>query len=89
MNDFMVLYESIVNQMKDTCIAKNKDYGTSVQDTYEKFGDISYLVRLHDKWNRINALMKNGKAEVKDESIDDTILDMANYLLLWLTSRKY
>ena len=89
MNDFMVLYESIVNQMKDTCIAKNKDYGTSVQDTYEKFGDISYLVRLHDKWNRINSLMEKGKAEVKDESIDDTILDMANYLLLWLTSRKY
>lgn len=89
MDNFMVLYESIVNQMKDTCIAKNKDYGTSVQDTYEKFGDISYLVRLHDKWNRINALMKNGKAEVKDESVDDTILDLANYCLLWLTSRKY
>ena len=89
MDNFMVLYESIVNQMKDTCIAKNKDYGTSVQDTYEKFGDLAYIIRCTDKWNRINSLMKKGKAEVKDESIDDTILDLANYLLLWLTSRKF
>ena len=89
MNDFMNLYNSIVDNMKDVCNQKNTDYGTSVQDTYEKFGDISYIVRLHDKWNRINSLMEKGKAEVKDESIDDTILDMANYLLLWLTSRKY
>lgn len=89
MDNFMVLYEAIVNQMKDICIAKNKDYGTSVQDTYEKFGDLAYIVRLHDKWNRINSLMERDEAEVKDESIDDTILDMANYLLLWLTSRKF
>ena len=89
MNDFMKLYSEIVEGMKETCIAKNKDYGTSVQDTYEKFGDVSYQVRLTDKWNRINTLLEKGKAEVKDESIDDTILDMANYLLLWLTSRKF
>lgn len=89
MDNFMNLYNSIVDNMKEVCNQKNKDYGTSVQDTYEKFGDISYIVRLHDKWNRINSLMEKGKAEVKDESIDDTILDMANYLLLWLTSRKY
>lgn len=89
MNDFMNLYNSIVDNMKEVCNQKNKDYGTSVQDTYEKFGDLAYIIRLHDKWNRINSLMESGKAEVKDESIDDTILDMANYLLLWLTSRKY
>ena len=89
MNDFMNLYNSIVDNMKEVCNQKNKDYGTSVQDTYEKFGNLAYIIRLHDKWNRINSLMEKGEAEVKDESIDDTILDMANYLLLWLTSRKY
>lgn len=89
MDNFMNLYNSIVDNMKEVCNQKNKDYGTSVQDTYEKFGDLAYIIRLHDKWNRINSLMEKGKAEVKDESIDDTILDMANYLLLWLTSRKY
>ena len=31
---------------------------------------------------------KNKEAEVNDESINDTILDMANYCCLWLASRK-
>lgn len=89
MDNFMNLYNSIVDNMKEVCNQKNKDYGTSVQDTYEKFGDLAYIIRCTDKWNRINSLMEKGKAEVKDESIDDTILDLANYLLLWLTSRKF
>lgn len=32
--------------------------------------------------------MKNGKAEVKDESIEDTLLDLANYCLMEIVERK-
>ena len=88
MNKFMKVYKDIVEDMVDTCERKNQDYGSSVQDTYERFGDMSYLVRITDKYNRLCSLMTKGEIEVKDESIDDTILDMANYLLLWLTSRE-
>ena len=88
MNKFMKVYKDIVEDMVDTCERKNKDYGSSVQDTYERFGDMSYLVRITDKYNRLCSLMTKGEIEVKDESIDDTILDMTNYLLLWLTSRE-
>lgn len=86
-NKFMNKYKEIANNMMETCIAKNNDYGSSVEDTYEKFGDISYLVRITDKYNRILSLMDK-EAEVKDESIDDTILDLSNYCLLWLASRN-
>ena len=86
-NPFMEEYEKIVTETMELCIKKNKDYGSSVEDTYERFGDVSYLVRITDKYNRICSLLDKG-AEVKDESIDDTIRDMANYCFLWLASKK-
>lgn len=86
-NSFMEEYKKIVTDTMELCIAKNKDYGSSVQDTYERFGDISYLVRITDKYNRIYTLLDK-EAEVKDENIDDTIKDMGNYLFLWLASRR-
>ena len=86
-NEFMEEYKKIVTETMELCIKKNKDYGSSVQDTFEKFGDISYLVRITDKYNRICSLL-NGEGEIKDESIDDTIRDMANYSFLWLASRN-
>ena len=87
MNKYMKEYKEIVEGMMTTCVKKNNDYGSSVEDTYNKFGDVSYLVRITDKYNRIVSLM-NKEAEVNDESINDTILDMANYCCLWLASRK-
>ena len=87
-NEFMEEYKKIVTETMELCIKKNKDYGSSVQDTFEKFGDISYLVRITDKYNRICSLLQNGKAEVEDESCSDTIRDMGNYLFLWLASRN-
>lgn len=86
-NLFMEEYKKIVTDTRELCVAKNKDYGSSVQDTYERFGDASYLVRITDKYNRICSLLDK-EAEVKDESIDDTIRDMANYCFLWLASRR-
>ena len=87
-NEFMEEYKKIVTETMELCIKKNKDYGSSVQDTFEKFGDISYLVRITDKYNRICSLLQNGKAEVEDESCSDTIRDLANYAFLWLASRR-
>ena len=87
-NEFMEEYKKIVTETMELCIKKNKDYGSSVQDTFEKFGNISYLVRITDKYNRICSLLQNGKAEVEDESCSDTIRDMGNYLFLWLASRN-
>ena len=86
-NEFMEEYKKIVTETMELCVKKNKDYGSSVEDTFEKFGDISYIVRITDKYNRICSLL-NREGEVKDESIDDTIRDMANYAFLWLASRN-
>ena len=84
------IYQNIINNLEDTYKRKNSDYGNSVGDTYEKFGDISFLTRITDKYNRILSLADKGECgEVKDEALEDTILDLANYCLLWLVEREY
>ena len=85
------IYDYLLNNLAETYKNKNNDYGNSVADTYKKFGDISFLVRITDKYNRLMTLCNPNAPEqkVKDEKIDDTILDLANYCLLWLVEREY
>lgn len=89
--DRQTIYDYLLNNLAETYKAKNNDYGNSVADTYEKFGCVSFLVRITDKYNRLLTLCNSNAPEqkVKDEKIDDTILDLANYCLLWLVERKY
>ena len=83
------IYNAILTDLSETYEAKNADYGDSVGDTYKKFGDVSFLTRITDKYNRILSLADKGECgAVKDESMDDTILDMANYCILWLVERR-
>ena len=88
--DRLGIYQYILSNLEDTYKRKNSDYGNSVGDTYEKFGDISFLTRITDKYNRILSLADKGETgQVKDEALEDTILDLANYCLLWLVEREY
>ena len=88
--DRLGIYQYILNNLEDTYKRKNSDYGNSVGDTYEKFGDVSFLTRITDKYNRILSLVDKGEAgQIKDEALEDTILDLANYCLLWLVEREY
>ena len=88
--DRLGIYQYILSNLEDTYKKKNSDYGNSVGDTYEKFGDISFLTRITDKYNRILSLADKGKTgQVKDEALEDTILDLANYCLLWIVEREY
>lgn len=75
-------FREITSEMADLCERKNKDYGNSVSDTYQKYGMVSYLVRMEDKLNRARTLVQNGKQEVFDEKIRDTLIDLANYSIL-------
>lgn len=67
--------------------AKNHDYGDSFRKTRE-IVPASILVRLHDKLGRLDSLlMAPETAKVKDESIDDTLKDLANYAIMELVER--
>ncbi len=77
------LFENILTEMLDTYRAKNHDYGNSFSDLFKEFGMTSVVIRLSDKLNRLKTLCKT-QAQVKDEKIEDTLLDLANYSILAL-----
>lgn len=82
------LYQQIVGDMEALYIAKNKDYGNSVGDTFDRYGLVSFLVRMEDKLNRLRTLNQSQDAAVKDERIEDTLQDLANYAILALIELK-
>ena len=45
-------------------------------------------IRLNDKVNRLKNLFKNGENFVKDESVEDTFMDIANYGIIGLLLLK-
>lgn len=75
-------HKELCDRIHETCVAKNHDYGNSVNKLYDEFGLISYIVRINDKVNRLNTLVKTKERQVQDEKITDTLLDLANYALL-------
>lgn len=54
-----------------------------LHDTY------AILIRLNDKLNRLETLMNGAEQHVSDESVEDTLLDLANYCIMELVERKY
>tara|TARA_Y100000389_G_C17401796_1_gene485729 strand:- start:108 stop:566 length:459 start_codon:yes stop_codon:yes gene_type:complete len=71
-------FNDLYKKCRDIFEKKNSDYG----DSFVDYGLIGILVRLGDKFNRINSLIN--KKTVNYESIDDTILDSFNYIILAL-----
>lgn len=60
---------------------KNADYGDSFSKSFKEYGMTMACIRLEDKLNRLKSLTKN-KAQVEDESITDTLMDLANYAIM-------
>lgn len=61
---------------------KNKDYGDSFHISYIEEGMAMPRIRLTDKLNRFKTLTKSDSQEVKDETIRDTLIDLANYAIM-------
>lgn len=81
-------HEKICKELNALYSAKNHDYGDSFRKTREIVPD-SILVRLHDKLGRLDSLlMAPESAKVKDESINDTLMDLANYAIMELVERR-
>lgn len=84
------LYRKIIQELEQTYLAKNKDYGNSFEQSLDEFGEVAGVVRIGDKFNRAKSLMDN-KPNVKDESKIDTWLDMTNYCIMqamWLMKQE-
>lgn len=78
-------FEKVIQEMLDIHKAKNSDYGSSADKTYEEFGLTSYLIRLSDKLNRAK-MLSHKDAKVTDEKIRDTLIDLAVYSAMAVAS---
>ena len=72
--------------MHEIYIKKNSDYGNSFSDLYDEYGSIISEIHIREKFNRFKQLRTN-ESQV-GESIEDTLMDMANYCLLTLLEMK-
>ena len=72
----------ICKKLNEIYIKKNHDYGDSFSESYGKYGNVMPIIRLEDKLNRFRNLVMNGNVEVKTESMEDTLLDLANYAIM-------
>ena len=82
MNDLVVQHLEICNKLNQIYEQKNKAYGDSFGETFNKLGIISAVTRISDKYNRLVNLATNPDINKGDEAIEDTLLDMANYCIM-------
>ncbi len=75
---------ALCQELNDIYTKKNHDYGDSFHTTYLEEGMAMPRIRLSDKLNRFKSLTKSKDVtrQVNDESIRDTLLDLANYALM-------
>ena len=83
----MILFKDVLEKMHEIYARKNADYGNSFSKSYEEFGLVSPVIRLSDKVERLKTLC-NKDAQVKDESIIDTLIDIAVYAVLTILEIK-
>ena len=81
-------FKLYTDKLAATLQEKNQAYGDSFTESVDKFGKTVIAVRLSDKFNRICNLIKRGEDKENDESLEDTLLDMAGYAILGLKYLK-
>lgn len=82
------VHASICAELTALYERKNHDYGDSFAKSFAEYGMAMPCIRLEDKLNRLKTLTRNGNQQVNDESIDDTLMDLANYAIMTLVERR-
>ena len=82
-------FKKILDTMNEISIAKNNDYaGNDFLSNFkmsEKLGvkpSMGCAIRISDKFSRICQLMQKDAPDVTDETIEDTLIDLANYCVI-------
>lgn len=74
-------HREICEEIHDLYETKNHDYGDSFAKGFREYGLIMPVIRLEDKFNRFKQLVDR-EGLVKNESVEDTLIDLANYAIM-------
>ena len=81
-------FEDITIALRKLYEAKNRDYNDSFGQSFAKWGLPMSCIRLGDKLNRLESFAQDKKMFVKDESVKDTLMDLANYAIMTLVEME-
>lgn len=75
-------HKKLCDQLNKTYEEKNRNYGDSFSISVQKYGLVAALTRISDKFNRLETLILNRSDGTKDESLEDTLIDLSGYCLM-------
>ena len=84
-------FKKLTAKMADLYEEKNRNYGNSFDKSLDEDGLLVSKIRLGDKYNRFVSLLKQQSNGTSDESIKDTLIDLANYAIIsvmWMENQK-
>jgi hypothetical protein len=88
--DLLKLHDDLTSKAKEIMVAKNNDYAFG-NDPFANFRgsmfigipeELGIILRSMDKFKRIETFVRDGKLAVKNEGVEDAILDVINYMIL-------
>ena len=99
--NYLAEFKAITSRMYEITEAKNSDYTGDTSDPFKNFKavemlgvtsvEVGFFTRMTDKMMRLGGFIKNGALKVKDEKIEDTLMDLAVYsilLICYLRSKR-
>lgn len=76
----------LLAELEDLMHERGQKYGPG---NIAEFGDFGAVVRMSDKFARLRNLYVEGQGgDVRDESVEDTLMDIANYAIITLAWRR-
>jgi hypothetical protein len=98
--EYFEFAQSFFNECIEISRKKNADYTGGNDNPFSNFESVEslsikteqgFLTRMMDKMARIGSFVSKGELQVKDESVADTLRDLANYSCLlagYIKSKK-
>lgn len=90
--NLLVAHEAMCAKARNLMAKKNMDYAGE-EDIFANFRrtedmgitttEKGFLVRMTDKFSRLATFTENNELAVKDESVEDTLIDIINYAVLF------
>lgn len=81
-------FDSICSELSELYVQKNTRYKDSFSKQFEKKGLSMSVMRIEDKFNRLEALSENPEDDGGDESVIDTLKDLANYSIMTIMALR-
>ena len=89
--EYLENFAGITKEMLELTTKKSNDYASADDPfrNFRAFEEFGILVRLSDKFSRLRTALYDRKdMAVSDETVEDTILDLATYAVLLLCYRR-